>query len=89
MDEEDVMIEVFEEQVGGSGDNLNIAVHNQQGHETVFRIKNTTQLGKVMDIYCSKMKYIAGDPPRRTVTFLLDGTTVQSNDTPYSVGPAL
>jgi hypothetical protein len=53
MEGEDIMIEVFEEQVGGSGDNPSIAVHNQQGHDIVFRFKKTTPLVTVMDICCS------------------------------------
>lgn len=75
--------------LGGGGDapqqseHLNIKV-TDNNNEVFFKIKRSTNLKKLMDAFCDRQ----GKNPQ-SVRFLFDGTRVQQNDTPDSVGPPL
>lgn len=78
-------IDVFEEQIGGA-EPFNLTVSDARAqYELAFKVKPTTQLGKVMNVFAEKQGYMAGDPPRRTCRFLFNGTTVHDADSPESV----
>lgn len=59
---------------------LYIAVRDQQGHAIDFRIKPTTQLGKVFQSYCERRTL---NP--NVVKFLFDGTRVHPSNTAKSL----
>jgi small ubiquitin-related modifier len=56
---------------------LNLKVKSQDGNEVFFKVKKTTQLGKLMNAYCSR---VGKDPS--TVRFLFDGERIQPEATP-------
>jgi len=49
----------------------------QDGEEVFFKIKNTTQLKKLMDAYCQRQSLKANN-----VRFLFDGERLHENQTP-------
>jgi small ubiquitin-related modifier len=55
---------------------LNIRVKDQTGEETMFRIKNTTSFGKIMNTYASRKGVRAGD-----LMFFLDGERIEPYQT--------
>lgn len=60
---------------------LNLRVINQNGNETPFKIKTTTPLNKLMNVYCER----AG-VERNSVRFLYDGNHIREGDTASSLG---
>ncbi|KAF2273569.1 ubiquitin-like protein [Westerdykella ornata] len=61
-------------------EHLNIKV-TDNNNEVFFKIKRTTQLKKLMDAFCERQgKSI------QSVRFLFDGTRVQPQDNPESLG---
>merc|ERR1719317_103628 len=62
-----------------SGDSvhLNLKVKSQDGNEVYFKVKKTTQLGKLMNAYCSRV-----GKDMSTVRFLFDGERIQNEATP-------
>jgi len=59
------------------GTHLNLKVKSQDGNEVFFKVKKTTQLGKLMNAYCNR---VGKDPT--TVRFLFDGERIQPESTP-------
>ena len=58
-------------------DNIQLGVKDQNGNVTQFKIKQSTQLKKLMNSYCSR-KGIAMD----TIRFTMDGTRLRGDLTP-------
>ncbi|KAJ8906465.1 hypothetical protein NDN08_002958 [Rhodosorus marinus] len=56
---------------------INLRVKDGGGNEVQFRIKKSTQLKKLMDVYCQRM----GAQPN-TFRFIFDGNRVGETDTP-------
>ncbi|KAE8442725.1 hypothetical protein EG329_002916 [Mollisiaceae sp. DMI_Dod_QoI] len=56
---------------------INIKVKDQQEHETFFKVKPTTKLGKVFRAYCDRQSIDI-----HYIRFLLHGTRVQEDETP-------
>jgi len=56
---------------------LNLKVKSQDGNEVYFKVKKTTQLGKLMNAYCSRV-----GKDMSTVRFLFDGERIQPEATP-------
>ena len=64
----------------GSSEHLNIKV-TDNNNEVFFKIKRTTQLGKLMNAFCDRQgKNIS------SVRFLFEGTRVGPTDNPDTVG---
>jgi hypothetical protein len=59
---------------------MSIKVHDNQGSEVTFKVKQDTMLGKLMHVYCTKN----GKSPN-SVRFLLNGSRIKPDDTPASV----
>ena len=59
---------------------LNIKVNGRNETEVSFKIKNTTPLGKLMNVYCDKQGIKRGSQ-----RFIFDGKRVQPNDTAHSL----
>jgi small ubiquitin-related modifier len=78
--EEDAAREEEEEHESKKGEAaftvLNIRVKDQTGEETMFRIKNTTSFGKIMNAYASRKGVRAVD-----LRFLLDGERIEPYQT--------
>ena len=64
-----------------SADYITLKVKAQDGNETYFKVKQGTQLKKLMDAYCSRH----GVNPQ-TVRFLFDGERIQDSATPFELG---
>lgn len=62
-------------------DHIDIRVIDQGGHEIFFRIKPTTNLGKMMNAYCEKMGCAAD-----SVRFLFNGQRIQTTQQPKLLG---
>lgn len=63
----------------GANGHLNIKV-TDNNNEVFFKIRRTTQLGKLMNAFCDRQgKNIS------SVRFLFDGTRVQADDSPETV----
>jgi small ubiquitin-related modifier len=60
---------------------LNVKVKGASGDEIFYKIKSNTPLKKLMDAYCDKSKKSVTE-----VRFLFDGTRINPNDTPSSLG---
>ncbi|KAL5700055.1 Small ubiquitin-related modifier 2 [Ranunculus cassubicifolius] len=56
---------------------INLKVKDQNGNETFFRIKKSTQLKKLMNAYCDRQSV---DP--NTIVFLFDGRRLKPDQTP-------
>ncbi|XP_047326126.1 small ubiquitin-related modifier 2-like [Impatiens glandulifera] len=56
---------------------INLKVKNQNGNEIFFRIKRTTKLKKLMDVYCSREAVSFN-----SVAFLFDGRRLRRDQTP-------
>lgn len=73
----------------GAGDappqteHLNIKV-TDGNNEVFFKIKRSTQLKKLMDAFCDRQ-----GKDQKSVRFLFDGTRVNSEDSPDSVGTSV
>jgi len=64
---------------GGQSEHLNIKV-TDNNNEVFFKIKRSTQLGKLMNAFCDRQgKNIS------SVRFLFDGQRVQPQDSPDTV----
>lgn len=59
---------------------VQITVVNQNGADVVFKIKPTTQLKKMFDVYCQRQG-VRGD----TVRFLFNGQRLQPTQTPLDL----
>ena len=63
---------------------INISVisnyRDLENDEVTFKIKKTTQLGKLMDRYCKRINVQKG------VRFIYEGERVNETDTPQSLG---
>ncbi|GFH61737.1 hypothetical protein CTEN210_18213 [Chaetoceros tenuissimus] len=59
---------------------LNIGILDQSGEETVFRIKQSTNMSNVFAAYAQRKKL---DP--KTLRFLLDGQRIAENETPITL----
>ena len=68
------------EPAGGASEHLNVKV-TDSNNEVFFKIKRTTPLKKLMDAFCDRQ----GKSPA-SVRFLFDGTRVNSDDDPESLG---
>lgn len=55
---------------------VNIRVKDQTGEETMFRVRNTTPFGRIIDAYASRKGVRAKD-----LGFLLDGDRIEPNQT--------
>jgi hypothetical protein len=66
---------------GGQTEHLNIKV-TDNNNEVFFKIKRTTQLGKLMNAFCDRQ-----GKNLTSVRFLFDGTRVQPHDSPDTVRP--
>ncbi|KAL0241265.1 hypothetical protein GEMRC1_006500 [Eukaryota sp. GEM-RC1] len=55
---------------------IKLKVRSQDGKETVFRIKRSTPLRKLMDTYCKRGGYTES-----SLRFLIDGERVQAHQT--------
>jgi hypothetical protein len=64
----------------GPSEHLNVKV-TDSNNEVFFKIKRTTPLKKLMDAFCERQ----GKSPQ-SVRFLFDGTRVNSDDDPESLG---
>ena len=60
-----------------NAEQLNLKVKSQDGEEVFFKIKNTTQLKKLMDAYCQRQGLAASN-----VRFLFDGERLHEAQTP-------
>ena len=63
--------------VAAAGEQLNLKVKSQDVEEVFFKIKNSTQLKKLMDAYCQRQSLNANN-----VRFLFDGERLHENQTP-------
>ena len=66
-----------EQQPASDSVHLNLKVKSQDGNEVYFKVKKTTQLGKLMNAYCSRV-----GKDMSTVRFLFDGERIQPEATP-------
>jgi hypothetical protein len=89
------MVDAMLEQIGGdatpehqadaveakpAAGKLDIKVKDQYNNEVFFKIKATTQLGKVMEAYCQRQGI-----ERKSRRFLFEGTRIQQDHTPASL----
>ncbi|PIA59866.1 hypothetical protein AQUCO_00400617v1 [Aquilegia coerulea] len=58
-------------------DHIKLKIKDQNGKEMFFRIKRTTELGKVIKTYCDRQ---AMDP--KIVRFFCDGQRIRGSETP-------
>jgi small ubiquitin-related modifier len=56
---------------------INLKVVEQDGNETYYRCKKTTQLGKLMNVFCNRQGVSSND-----VRFLFDGKRIHETQTP-------
>ncbi|WAR54684.1 hypothetical protein PtB15_4B301 [Puccinia triticina] len=61
-------------------EHINIKVVDRNSQEVFFKIKTTTKLGKLMDVYANR---IGHDPT--TIRFIFDGVKVKPDDTPLDL----
>ncbi|EFP86314.1 hypothetical protein PGT21_028959 [Puccinia graminis f. sp. tritici] len=61
-------------------EHINIKVVDRNSQEVFFKIKTTTKLGKLMDVYANR---IGHDP--NTIRFIFDGVKVKADDTPLDL----
>ncbi|PLW04821.1 hypothetical protein PCANC_27027 [Puccinia coronata f. sp. avenae] len=61
-------------------EHINIKVVDREAHEVFFKIKTTTKLGKLMDVYANRV----GHEPN-TIRFIFDGVKVKPDDTPLDL----
>lgn len=57
-----------------------IKVKDQDGGEVVFRVKRTTKFERIIQTFCQKKAWNAGQ-----VKFLFDGNRILADDTPESL----
>ncbi len=60
---------------------LNIKVVSQDGNEVYFKIKDTTQLKKLINAYCGRQAISVS-----SVRFLYDGQRIDQDQTPSDLG---
>jgi len=60
---------------------LNLKVKSGDGSEVFFKVKATTQLGKVMAAFCKKV-----GQEKDNVRFLFDGERLRAEQTPAELG---
>jgi small ubiquitin-related modifier len=66
---------------GGDNETLQLKVKNSEGKETVFKLKKSTALRKMMDAYCQREGL-----PADGVRFLFEGERLNREHTPESLG---
>eukprot|EP01027_Heterolobosea_sp_BB2_P003179 GEZU01004825.1.p1 GENE.GEZU01004825.1~~GEZU01004825.1.p1 ORF type:complete len:102 (-),score=19.08 GEZU01004825.1:43-348(-) len=62
-------------------ENISIKVANSEGHETIFRIKRSTPMGKLMDAYCKRQGL-----NMNSVRFNFDGVRIAPAQTARELG---
>lgn len=60
---------------------IQIKVRSTDSNEVFFRIKKTTPLRKLMDVYCDRL-----GQPRGTIRFIYEGERITNEDTAQSLG---
>ena len=86
--EQDDVIEVYQEQTGGQGEQteskeaeyIKLKVVGQDSNEIHFRVKMSTNMGKLKKSYAERVG-VQGS----TLRFLFDGKRIQDEDTPKSL----
>ena len=83
--EQDDVIEVYQEQTGGAADEgeteyIKLKVVGQDSNEIYFRVKMTTQMGKLKKSYSERV-----GAPITSLRFLFDGKRINDEETPKSL----
>ena len=83
--EQDDVIEVYQEQTGGGADEaeteyIKLKVVGQDSNEIHFRVKMTTQMGKLKKSYSEHV-----GAPIASLRFLFDGKRINDDETPKSL----
>eukprot|EP01092_Planopodium_desertum_P006786 TRINITY_DN277_c0_g1_i1.p1 TRINITY_DN277_c0_g1~~TRINITY_DN277_c0_g1_i1.p1 ORF type:complete len:104 (-),score=9.60 TRINITY_DN277_c0_g1_i1:163-474(-) len=65
------------EPAGDAANQINLKVCDQDGHEVYFKIKRTTPLRKLMDVYCQRQ-----GQARTSFRFLYNGKRINDDATP-------
>merc|ERR1712029_258298 len=83
--EPDDVIEVYQEQTGGAGDDagteyIKLKVVGQDSNEIHFRVKQTTQMGKLKKSYSERVGV-----PIASLRFLFDGKRINDEETPKAL----
>jgi len=83
--EQDDVIEVYQEQTGGGADEgeteyIKLKVVGQDSNEIHFRVKMTTQMGKLKKSYSERV-----GAPIASLRFLFDGKRINDDETPKSL----
>jgi len=81
--EQDDVIEVYQEQTGGAGDDteyIKLKVVGQDSNEIHFRVKQTTQMGKLKKSYSERVGV-----PITSLRFLFDGRRINDDETPKAL----
>ena len=83
--EQDDVIEVYQEQTGGGADEaekeyIKLKVVGQDSNEIHFRVKMTTQMGKLKKSYSERV-----GAPITSLMFLFDGKRTNDEETPNSL----
>ena len=83
--EQDDVIEVYQEQTGGGADEaeteyIKLKVVGQDSNEIHFRVKMTTQIGKLKKSYSERV-----GAPITSLRFLFDGKRINDEETPKSL----
>ncbi|KAK7256076.1 hypothetical protein RIF29_29510 [Crotalaria pallida] len=66
-----------EKKPADQGGRINLKVKGQDGSETFYRIRTSTQLGKLMNAYCNGKSLDSS-----SVAFLFDGRRLRAEQTP-------
>jgi small ubiquitin-related modifier len=64
-------------------EHINLRVVSQHGAEVYFKIKQNTQLKKLMSAYCERQ-----GQQSQAIRFVYDGNRLQETDTPEKLGMA-
>merc|ERR1712083_798825 len=81
--EQDDVIEVYQEQTGGAGDDseyIKLKVVGQDSNEIHFRVKQTTQMGKLKKSYSERVGV-----PITSLRFLFDGRRINDDENPKAL----
>ena len=83
--EQDDVIEVYQEQTGGGADEaeteyIKLKVVGQDSNEIHFRVKMTTQMGKLKKSYSERV-----GAPIASLRFLFDDKRINDDETPKSL----
>merc|ERR1712036_1216 len=81
--EQDDVIEVYQEQTGSAGDDseyIKLKVVGQDSNEIHFRVKQTTQMGKLKKSYSERVGV-----PITSLRFLFDVRRINDDETPKAL----